>query len=94
MPGEGLTEALLRLRPGVEWQRLDDEVVALDLNSSSYLAVNDSGALLWPLVAEGTTERQMTETLSTRYALDEGRARSDVAAFLDQLRSLALLDET
>jgi hypothetical protein len=85
--------ALLRLRQGVEWQHVDDEVVALDLNSSAYLAVNDTGAALWPLVAEGTTEEELIEKLTTSFDVDIEQARSDVGAFVEQLRTFTLLDE-
>lgn len=85
---------MVRLKPGVEWQCVDDEVVVLDLESSTYMAVNDTGALLWPLVAEGTSEPAMAAELTARFALDADAARADVSAFVDRLRSLDLVDET
>jgi hypothetical protein len=84
---------MLRLRSGVEWERVDDEVVALDLSSSAYLGVNDTGAVLWPLVAAGTTEPALVEELTGRFDIDVERARADVHAFVDRLRSLTLVDE-
>ncbi len=84
---------MLRLKPAVEWQYVDDEVVVLDLNSSSYLAVNNTGAALWALVAEGTTEGQLGEELSSRFNLGRERAQVDAAAFVDRLRSLNLVEE-
>jgi hypothetical protein len=84
---------VLRLRPGVEWQRVDDEVVALDLGSSAYLGVNDSGAVLWPLVAGGTTEQSLVDALTARFPVDAQRARADVGAFVDQLRSYRLVED-
>lgn len=83
---------MLRLREGVEWQQVDDEVVVLDLNASAYLAVNDTGAVLWPLVAEGASERRLAEELTARLGIDGEPARTDVAAFVDRLRSLRLVE--
>jgi hypothetical protein len=83
----------LQLRSGVEWQHVDDEVVVLDLGSSSYLAVNDTGALLWPLIAAGTTEVALVDEVMARFGLDAEQARADVGAFVDRLRTLALVDE-
>ena len=77
----------------MEWQHVDDEVVVLDLNASAYLAVNDTGAVLWPLVAEGTTEHELVEELTSRFRIDEDEARADVGAFVDQLRSLTLVED-
>jgi hypothetical protein len=84
---------VLRLRSGVEWERVDDEIVALDLSSSAYLAVNDTGALLWPLVAAGTTEGALVDELTACFDIDVERARADVGAFVDRLRSLTLLED-
>lgn len=83
---------VVRLRSGVEWQDIDGEVVALDLETSAYLAVNDTGALLWPLVVAGTTEAGLVEVLIDRYQIDEAQARADVGAFVAHLRSFSLLD--
>ena len=77
----------------MEWQQVDDEVVALDLESSAYLALNDTGAVLWPLVAAGTTEPRLVEELTTRFEVDEAQARADVGAFVERLRSLTLVEE-
>ena len=86
-------EPVLRLKRGVEWHPLDDEIVVLDLNSSAYLAVNDTGAVLWPLVAQGTTEGQLVEALTSRFQIDAGQARADAGVFVEQLRSLTLVEE-
>ncbi|HUR22262.1 MAG TPA: PqqD family protein [Acidimicrobiales bacterium] len=83
---------VLRLKPRVEWQHVDDEVVVLDLSSSAYLALNGTGAALWPLVAAGTTERGLVEELTARFPVDVDQAQADVTRFTTQLRDLALLE--
>ena len=84
-------ESFVRLKPGLEWQKVDDEVVVLDLGESVYLGVNDTGAVLWPLVVAGTSQDRLVDELTSRFGIDDDRARADVAAFVDQLRSLSLL---
>lgn len=84
---------VLRLRPGVEWQHVGGEVVVLDLDTSSYLGVNDTGALLWPMIADGATEVQLVESLMLRHDVGVDEASADVRAFVDQLRSLALVEQ-
>ena len=86
------TRALVRLKAGVEWQQVDDEVVVLDLSSSAYLAVNGSGAALWRLVAAGTTESQFVEELTASFPVDVDQAHADVMQFTMQLRDFALLE--
>lgn len=81
----------VRLKPGVEWRQVDHEVVALDLSTSAYLGVNDTGAHLWPLVAVGTTEADLAVELMGRFGIDADRARADIGTFVEDLRSLGLL---
>jgi hypothetical protein len=87
-----MREAVLQLRgDAVEWRRVDDEVVALHLESSLYLAVNATGRLLWEPLAEGATHAQLVERLRDAHGLDADRARADVDAFLAGLREHGLL---
>ena len=82
----------VRLRSGIEWRTVSGEVVALDLDSSAYLAVNDTGSLLWPLVASGATEGRLVEELVAHFDVDGEQARVDVAEFVGRLRALCLVE--
>jgi hypothetical protein len=84
---------VIRLRADVAWQHLDGEVVALDLDSAAYVMTNHTGSVLWPLVADGATEAQLVDALAARFPIEPDRARADVITFVDQLRTLALVDE-
>lgn len=86
-PGE------LRLRDAaVSWREIDDEVVVLDLVRSEYLSVNASGAVLWTLLAEGTTHAALVDALVERFGVDRPRAAADVDAFLARARERRLLE--
>ena len=82
----------LRLRPGIEWRTVAGEVVALDLESSAYLSVNDTGTILWPLVASGTTETALVDALVAHFGIDAAQAHTDVAAFVEQLHAFSLVE--
>jgi len=84
----------LRLRPdAVAWREVDGEVIALGLESSTYLGTNASGTLLWKRLAEGTTRAALIEDLRTTFGLEPSHAEVDVDAFLDDLRGRGLLAE-
>jgi hypothetical protein len=86
-------DAFLRLRLDViEWREVEGEVVALDLRTSVYVAVNRSGALLWPALAKGTTRTALVETLVGSYGLRREAATADVDAFLSTLDEQDLLE--
>lgn len=82
-----------RLRPDrVEWREVEGEVVVLDLKASRYLAVNETGTLLWPRLVEGVSEEEMVALLVERFQLDHSAAQQDVSEFLEELRAQDLLE--
>jgi len=86
---------VLRLRSeALEWRQVDGEVIAVDLRRSVYLSANDSGALLWRALAEGTTRDQLVQALRDAFELEAEQADADVDAFLVELAEHDLLDET
>jgi hypothetical protein len=83
----------LRLRSDrLRWTEVDDEIVIVDGGSSTYLAANSTGALLWRTLAVGASEEELVDLVVDRYAIDRGRARTDVAAFVGDLRSRGCLE--
>ncbi|MGH8934913.1 MAG: PqqD family protein [Acidimicrobiia bacterium] len=84
---------LLRLRrQGLEWLTADGEIVALDLESSNYLATNPSGALLWGALVGGATRKELVSKLVEAFGVDPEGARADVDAFVAQLSEQGLLE--
>jgi hypothetical protein len=84
---------MLRLRADrLRWTQVDDEVVVVDGDTSTYLAANPSGAVLWGALADGATEDALVALLVDTYALECERAAADVAAFLDDLRGRGCLE--
>lgn len=76
----------------VAWRQVEGETILLDLTASEYLAVNDSGSLLWPAIVEGTTRRELVERLLAAYELSEAQAATDVDAFLESCRARGFLE--
>jgi len=84
---------ILRLREkDLEWREVEGEVVALDLRTSRYLAVNRTGARLWSSLAQGATHEQLTETLVQSYGISSEQADAETNEFVDMLRVEGLLD--
>ena len=65
--------------------------MALDGRRSDYLAINGSGALLWPLLVDGATSEQLVTVLVDSYGIDESRAAADTEAFVSALSDQGLL---
>lgn len=89
------TDSVVRLREGaVEWREIDGEIVALEVASSTYIAANRSGGILWLRLKDGTTRDELVDELTTRYDVEPAQARTDVAGFLAALTARGLLEST
>jgi hypothetical protein len=87
-------DATLRLREeGLNWREIDGEVVVLDVEHSHYLNLNATGCVLWLLLAEGATNRQLVDKLIEEFDVDEPTARHDVETFLTSCRENGRLAE-
>jgi hypothetical protein len=75
----------------VEWRAIEGEIVALDLRSSTYFAVNATGAVLWQPLLDGRTEDELTELLVATFGVDPQVAQDDVRAFVGMLTERRLL---
>jgi hypothetical protein len=76
----------------LEWRRLEGEIVALDLRSSEYFAVNRTGAVIWDLLLDGSTENELAATVVERFSVPAERAAEDVGEFVKQLAARDLLE--
>jgi hypothetical protein len=86
-----VTETLRLQRERVDWREIDDEIVALDLENSTYLSINRTGRLIWPALERGATRDELVEALTSTYGVDRERAAADLDVFLAQLRERGLL---
>lgn len=82
----------------VSWRCVDDDIVAIDLQTSEYITVNASGRALWLSLAAGTNEDSLiavlqAEALQANAVLDDASARRDVGAFLAAMRVRGLITE-
>ena len=73
------------------WREVADEVVILDVVSSTYFNLNRAAAALWKRLETGATAEDLVSELVTKYGLPAERAQSDVRTFIDQLEGLSLL---
>jgi len=78
---------------GIAVQELGDEVVVLDLRTSSYVLLNVTGAALWPALTEPSTIEQLARVLTARFDVDDERAAKAAAAFVEQLVGLGLIEQ-
>lgn len=88
-----MTEIRLR-EQGLEWRRVEDEIVVLDVPTSVYFAINDSGTVLWEALAEAPrTTDELVAVLLEEFEVEPDDAAVDVELFVSRLRKQGFLIE-
>jgi hypothetical protein len=83
--------AVRKLASSVTHERLDDEVIAINLETGAYYALDDTAADCWTLLVGGVATDDIVATLCERYAVDADTARRDLDAFTAELEGDGLL---
>ncbi len=69
-----------------------DDLVLLDLRSSTYLTLNRTGGLLWQAIAQPVELRDLVALVVSRYAVAEAEAEAAVSRFVESLAERGLLE--
>lgn len=72
-------------------QRLDDEVILVQLETDCVYALNPTAARIWELVAARKSPDAIERALSQEFAIDAPTARRSVANLLSALREKKLV---
>lgn len=82
------------LIPGnVTWRKTGDEAVLLDLETSDYYSLNETGTFIWELLAAGKTPEKAAAALAAEYGVDQEQAERDLGDFLKDLAKLKVLSQ-
>ncbi len=76
----------------VVWREVGDELVVLELSTSTYLTLNGTARHIWEALASGSTVDELVRAISDRYRVPIETARADVEAFLGDLEGRELLE--
>lgn len=81
----------VRVSPEVLFQDLDGEAVLLHLGSGVYFGLDEVGARIWSLLAEGADLRTVARAVASEYAVDEGRCAEDLLGLVTEMERHALV---
>lgn len=62
-------------------------------NFNGIISLNETAALLWKMLKEGTELSHLAEALITEYDIAKEQAEEDAMQFVNQLRQANILDE-
>ena len=88
----------MKIRPGYILRQVMDIYVVMGIGSEAYvpnqiIRLNETGALLWGLLEQGTEKQDLVDRMVQEYDVDTQTAEKDVEKFLAQLREKALIEE-
>jgi len=78
----------------ISHDRLEGEVIVVDLESGSYYCLTNTGADVWTLLVEGYSGEEAVQILHEYYLGDRNNIEVDVKEFIKKLIEFTLLFET
>jgi hypothetical protein len=80
-------------RPDVVARRVGNTAVLVHLGSNRIYELNDTGARIWELTADGATVEGLVDRLEDEFDVDRGQLASEVASIVDDLVREGLLED-
>jgi hypothetical protein len=79
--------------PSVIYEKFDDELVAINLDTGVYHSLAGAAADAFELLTEEATQEEMSAALATKYAAGADEIHTALTPFLDQLRKEGLIHQ-
>jgi hypothetical protein len=76
----------------VAWRRVGEEVVVLDLNSSTYYSLNETGAAMWELFAKSASLEEVAKRVAEDYDAAADKVKKDADGLLKRFCKAHLLE--
>jgi hypothetical protein len=83
--------SMIRVSPWVTHECLDDEVIAINLESGAYFVLEGAAADCWSSLVDGASPDDVVRRLLGRYEVTEERARADATSVLAELQDAGML---
>jgi Coenzyme PQQ synthesis protein D (PqqD) len=88
-----VSDAVIRLKEGPLFTRVDDDLVAVDTQAGLTFSLNKSGARVWELLEGWTTVDAICAQLQREYAVEAARCQEQVRGLVEQLREAGLVED-
>lgn len=86
-----MSEIMLIKRADLNIRTVDQEIVIVDKDSGEVHQLNPTASYIWELFDGHTTIEQVKESVANDFNIDRTQASADVAAVVEQLKTLNLL---
>jgi hypothetical protein len=86
-----LPELTIRIPDDVLFQKINEEMVLLDMQSGLYFGLNAVAARAWELLSQGQNMRQVCTGLQQEFDVAEAVLEADLRMWLEQLKERHLI---
>ena len=87
--------SIIKQVAGFVTSEMDDELVMLHVKEGKYFNLGEIGGRIWQLIAnDGTSLRQIIETLCAEYEVTAAHCDADVQSFVEQLHGYEMVTVT
>jgi ornithine carbamoyltransferase len=73
-------------------QKVDDEMVLLDMNSENYFGLDGVGTAIWQAMQENETLKDVLEVLLEQYEVEKEVLKKDLFIFVERLKESGLIE--
>ncbi len=75
----------IRAHPDVVSQRLDDEVVLVNLQTNRIFALNPTAARYWELLVDGHSQEEIVDVMTAEFDVSAEHLRGEIASLVAAL---------
>jgi hypothetical protein len=87
-------ESVVCRTAGLPSAPLDDQIVILNLANNKYIGLDEIGSRVWDLLSAPVSVNSLSRMISLEYRGDASEIKSDLMAFVDQLKADGLVSVT
>lgn len=74
------------------FREVDDQVIALNLDTGQYYTMNELGTRIWALLQQKDSLAGIVEAIESEYDVTHDQAKADLESFLKDLRENGLVE--
>jgi hypothetical protein len=86
--------AEFKVNPDVVSQRVEDQIVVVNLTTNRIFALSSTAARVWELLSEGHDQSEIHAQLSQEYAVDGPELRDEIERLLAELNAESLVESS
>ncbi len=88
----------MKVKEGFMMRKVGDQIVVVAMGQAAkqfhgMMNLNETGAFVWELLKQETSEENVLEAMMENYGIDRERAKKGLDSFLDKLRTVGVLEE-